>query len=80
MRNNHDLTPMELQQVFNDAGRDYIKSGDRLGYIRRLQTLGIAYSVITDNFVELDIERAELFHAALAMAASQRTKRSGRAA
>lgn len=76
----NDLTPLELAEVFNDAGRDFVKSGDRLGYVHRLKALGISNSEILANLVELDIERAELFNAALAMAASQRTKRSGRAA
>lgn len=76
----NDLTPLELAEVFNDAGRDFVKSGDRLGYVHRLKALGISNSEILANLVELDIERAELFNAAMATAASQRTKRSGRAA
>lgn len=80
MRNNHDLTPMELQQVFNDAGRDYVRSGDRVGYVHRLRALGIVNSEITEHLVELDIERAELFNQALAQAATRYDARHGRAA
>lgn len=74
-----DLSPVELAEVFHDAGRDYVKSGDRLGYVHRLKALGIVNSEILANLVELDIERAELFHAAMAMATSRKTRR-GRAA
>lgn len=77
---NHDLTQLELAEVFNDAGREFVKSGDRLGYVHRLKALGISNSEILANLAELDIERAELFNAALAMAASRRTRHSGRAA
>lgn len=66
MRNIHDFSPAELAEIFNDAGRQYVKSGDRIGYVLRLQALGITNSEITESLVELDIERAEMFNKALA--------------
>lgn len=80
MQNRHDLTPAELQQVFDDAGREYVRSGDRLGYVNRMVQLGIANNEILANLVELDIERAELFHQALAQASIRYETRHGKAA
>lgn len=66
VRNIHDFSHTEIAEIFNDAGRQYVKSGDRVGYVLRLQSLGITNTEIVENLVELDIERAEMFNQALA--------------
>lgn len=66
--NIHELSQAELTEVFRDAGDEYVRSGDRLGYINRMKQLGIINSEILANLEELDIRRAELFNQALAAA------------
>lgn len=80
--NRHDFTPLELAEVFRDAGDDYVKSGDRIGYVNRMHALGIINSEILENLRDLDIRRAELFNQALAAGQRHLTYRStrGRAA
>lgn len=75
--NTQGLDANDLAEVCADAGRDYVASGDRTGYARRLRQLGIGNSEILDNLRELDEKRADKFNQALA---TRDRNRNGKAA
>ena len=78
MRNNHDLSTEELQEVFNDAAQQFILTNDATVYALRLLALGISSAEIASALQELEIKKAEAFNARLA--AIQARYQKGRAA